>query len=155
MSDWDKRWMDTAYQKGTWSKDRSRKCGAVIVTLENDEVCNGWNGFPRGVDDDVEARHARPIKYLWSEHAERNALYNACRRGKSTFGCKIYQTLYPCAHCARALIQSGICEVVTISPDWEDATYAEEFAVTKEMLAEAGVKVRFVDGEVLVRNENI
>lgn len=139
--------MDTARQKGSWSKDRSRKVGAVIVSDDEVEVSNGWNGFPRKIDDDVEARHQRPAKYLWSEHSERNALYNAARMGRATKGCRIYQTMYPCAHCARGLIQSGIREVVTFEPDWNDLTYADEFAVTKEMLAEAGVDVRFMIGQ--------
>jgi dCMP deaminase len=147
--------MGTASDKGSWSKDRSRKIGSVIVTYENDEVSNGWNGFPRKINDDVEARHQRPAKYLWSEHSERNAIYNAARLGRATYGCKIYQTMYPCAHCARAIIQSGIVEVVTYEPDWNDPTYAEEFAVTKEMLAEADVKVRFIEGEAPKRVENL
>lgn len=147
--------MDTALQKGSWSKDRSRKVGAVIVDQDNVEVSNGWNGFPRKVDDDVEARHQRPAKYLWSEHSERNALYNAARKGRATEGCKIYQSLYPCAHCARGIIQSGIVEVITVEPNWDDTTYADEWAVTKEMFEEAGVEVRFVEGESPTRVETI
>ena len=143
---WDERWMATAVQKGSWSKDRSRKVGAVIVDKDNVEVSNGWNGFPRKINDDVEERHQRPAKYLWSEHSERNALYNAARKGRATEGCRIYQSMYPCAHCARGIIQSGIVEVITVEPDWEDLTYKEEFAVTREMLDEAGVQVRFMDG---------
>ncbi len=148
---WDERWMGSARDKGSWSKDRSRKVGAVIVNQRNVEVSNGWNGFPRNINDDVEERHQRPAKYLWSEHSERNALYNAASEGRATKGCRIYQTMYPCAHCARGLIQSGIVEVITIEPDWNDLTYAEEFAVTREMLAEAGIKVRFMEGEAAPR----
>jgi dCMP deaminase len=147
---WDARWLDEAAKRGSWSKDRSRKVGAIIVKDDTDVVA-GWNGFPRGIDDEVEERHQRPAKYLWSEHSERNAIYNAARMGRATDGCRIYQTMYPCAHCARALIQSGIVEVITYEPDWNDLTYAEEFAVTKEMLAEAGVHVRFVEGSSPIR----
>jgi dCMP deaminase len=147
--------MDTALQKGSWSKDRSRKVGAVIVDRDNVEVSNGWNGFPRKIDDEIEDRHQRPAKYLWSEHSERNALYNAARKGRATAGCRIYQSMYPCAHCARGIIQSGIVEVITVEPNWDDATYAEEFAVTKEMLAEAGVTVRFMEGQTPVRADSL
>ncbi len=152
---WDERWMATAVQKGSWSKDRSRKVGAVIVDKDNVEVSNGWNGFPRKINDDVEERHQRPAKYLWSEHSERNALYNAARKGRATDGCRIYQSMYPCAHCARGIIQSGIVEVITVEPDWDDLTYADEFAVTKAMLDEAGVNVRFMDGETPVRKVDV
>lgn len=145
-SNWDDRWMATAVHKGSFSKDRSRKIGAVIVNGDA-EVSNGWNGFPRKVNDDVEERHQRPAKYLWCEHSERNALYNAARMGRATMGCRIYQTMYPCAACARGIIQCGIVEVITVEPDWDDLTYKDEFEVTKEMLAEAGVRVRFMEGE--------
>jgi dCMP deaminase len=152
---WDERWMAMTQLVASWSKDRSRKVGCVIVDQDNVEVSNGWNGFPRLINDDIEARHQRPAKYLWSTHSEANAVYNSCRKGRSTLGCKIYQALYPCAHCARAIIQCGIVEVITIEPNWDDPTYAEEFAVSREMLEEAGVKVRFVQGESLVQKTNV
>ncbi len=151
--EWDRRWMSDVQVKASWSKDRSRKVACVIVDQDNVEVSHGWNGFPRQVDDDVEDRHQRPLKYLWTEHAERNALYNAARKGRATAGCKSYQALYPCAHCARAMIQCGIMEIVTVEPDWADPTYSDEWAVSKTMLAEAGIRVRFVEGESLVRKE--
>jgi dCMP deaminase len=154
-SDWDKRWLGSAADKGSWSKDRSRKIGCVIVNPDNVEVSNGWNGFPRGIDDDVETRHVRPTKYLWTEHAERNALYNAARTGRATKGCSIYQTMFPCVPCARGIIQAGLIEVITREPDWNDSTYGEEWGVAKEMLEEADVTIRFVEGEHMSRNENI
>jgi dCMP deaminase len=114
-------------------------------------VAHGWNGFPRGVDDDVDERHERPAKYLWTEHAERNAIYNAAAIGAATAGCTMYLPWYPCTGCARAIIQSGISEVVCVEPDWGDSTYATEFAVTKEMFNDTlsgkyPVKVRFLKG---------
>jgi dCMP deaminase len=141
---WDARWLSQAEHSASWSKDRSRHVGAVIVRGDID-ISKGWNGFPRKINDEVDERHERPLKYLWTEHAERNAIYNAAKHGFATDGCRIYQTLYPCAHCARAIIQSGIIEVITTEPDWNDPTYAEEFKVTKQMLAEASVSVRFLD----------
>jgi len=145
MSTWDKRWMDLASLVATWSKDRSRKCGAVIVDNDQRLVSIGWNGFPRGVDDDVDERHARPAKYKFTEHAERNALYNSAALGNSTKGCTMYIPWYPCADCARAIIQSGIVEIVCKQPDWDDAIWAADFAVTREMLAEAGIYARWYD----------
>ena len=153
--EWDRRWMSDVENKASWSKDRSRKVGCVIVDQENVEVSHGWNGFPRKVDDTIEERHQRPMKYLWTEHAERNALYNAARKGRATAGCKSYQALFPCSHCARALIQCGIVEVITVEPDWNDPTYAEEFTVSRQMLKEANISVRFVEGQALTRKENI
>ena len=131
----------------TWSKDRSRKTSAVIMDSCGDTiVAIGWNGFPRGIDDEVEARHERPAKYLWTEHAERNAIYNAARKGVSTLGCLMFMPWYPCADCARAIIQAGIFEVYCVEPDWDDPRWADDFKVVKEMLDEADVAVTFVDG---------
>ena len=148
---WDRRWMDIARLVSTWSKDRSRKVGAVIVDDRHHVVALGWNGFPRGVDDDVEDRHRRPAKYAWTEHAERNAVFNAAASGNATLGCTIYVPWYPCADCARAIVQAGIGVIVGVEPDWNDPKYSADFAVVKEMLAEAGVRVRFVEGEAPVQ----
>jgi len=143
---WDTRWMSVAKLVSEWSKDRSRKCGAVIVDSRNVLVSLGWNGFPRGVNDDCDERHTRPAKYLWTEHAERNAIYNASANGHPTKGCTMYLPWYPCADCARAIIQSGITEIVGIEPDWNDLTYSADFAVVREMLIESDVACRFIEG---------
>lgn len=124
----------------SWSKDPSRKVGAVIVTQDQQGVARGWNGAPRGCEE----VHERPRKYLRTEHAERNAFYNAARIGVATRGARLYSTLYPCADCARGAIQCGIVEVVAPEPDWSDATYADSFAESREMFAEAGIVCRFV-----------
>lgn len=149
---WDERWMMLAGHIASWSKDRSRKTAAVIVDADNRILSIGWNGFPREVDDNVEARHERPAKYKWTEHAERNAIYNAAALGIMLRGTTMYLPWYPCADCARAIIQSGIAELVCIEPDWEDPVWAEDFAVVREMFDEAFLCVRFVDGEPPVKD---
>lgn len=146
MSNWDERWIDLCKLVASWSKDRSRQVGAVVVDNRNTIVSVGWNGFPRGIDDDVESRHTRPAKYLWTEHAERNAIYNACSKGVSLLDTTIYLLWYPCADCARAIIQCGIKYIVCVEPDWYDRKYAEDFAVVKFMLREADIDIRYLDG---------
>ena len=156
MNNWDAHWMGLArYVANSKSKDRSRKVAAVIVNNDNVDVATGWNGFPRGINDDVEERHQRPAKYRYSVHAEMNAITNSARTGRSTYGCKMYQTLYPCSNCTLALIQAGIKEVITIEPDWNDATYIDDYKISKELLEEAGIKVRFLEGEHAQRIEVI
>lgn len=145
MSNWDRRWIELCQLISSWSKDRSRKVGAVIVDDRNNVISLGWNGFPRDVDDNVESRHERPMKYLFTEHAERNAIYNAAAKGVSLLGCKVYLQWYPCADCARAIIQSGISEVICVEPDWNDPTYKNDFEVTREMLYDSGILVRFLE----------
>ena len=60
MSNWEQKFFDLADHISTWSKDRSTKVGCVIVGKNNEIVSAGYNGFPRGIDDNVEARHERP-----------------------------------------------------------------------------------------------
>ena len=146
-SKWDERFMDLARHVATWSKDRSRKVGAVIVGPNHEVRAMGYNGFPRGANDDAEERHQRPAKYRWTEHAERNAIYNAALTGVQTEACTIYLPWYPCMDCARAIVQAGIFEVVAIEPDWNDPTFAQDFADVKTLFAECQVSVRFLAGE--------
>lgn len=141
---WDTRFLEIASQISGWSKDRSTKVGCVIVGPGNEIRSTGVNGFPRGVDDNAEYRHERPMKYKWTEHAERNAIYNAARVGVPVMGCRIYVSWYPCMDCARAIVQSGIAEVICAEPDWKDPRWGADFAETPKCLAEGGVKVRFV-----------
>jgi hypothetical protein len=96
-STWDQRFMMLAHQIAHWSKESGRRVGAVIVGPDKEIRSTGFNGFPRGVRDDIPERHSRETgaKYLWSSHAERNAIYNAARIGVSVKGCVMYVPWYP------------------------------------------------------------
>jgi dCMP deaminase len=134
-----------AEHAATKSKDRSTKVGAVIVGTSHNVLSIGFNGFPRGVNDDVDSRHERPIKYMFTEHAERNAVYNAARHGIRLEGATLYLNGggLPCADCARAVIQAGIVEVVSMDKpfDGKGGMWAESERVSAEMFKEAGVRV--------------
>jgi dCMP deaminase len=146
---WDKRFLELALLVASWSKDRSRKVGCVIVGPDREVRTLGYNGFPRGVDDDLESRHVRPIKYQWTEHAERNAIYNAARVGVSLKGCTAYLPWFPCIDCARAIAQVGIAELVCgQQPDLTDPTFGDQFARVPVLLEEAGVSLRFEEMEL-------
>jgi dCMP deaminase len=138
---WDAYFIELCRHLATLSKDQSTKLGCVIVGPAREVRATGYNSFPRGIDDDVQSRQERPQKYLYFEHAERNALYHAARVGIPVSGCSLYCQWLPCADCARAIIQTGIVEVVVVDmsmPDrWNDSVKAGA-----EMLKEAGVLVR-------------
>lgn len=137
--------MEVAQLVSTWSKDRTTKVGCVVVSPDRDIKVTGYNGFPRGCDDNIEARHDRNgDKYKWAEHAERNSVFAAARMGESLSGCSIYSTLFPCADCARAIIQSGISLLVTFEPDLSNEKWGQDFSIAINMLHEAGVRVRYV-----------
>jgi len=145
--DWDYRWLELADHVGSWSKDRSTKVGCVIVGDANQVLALGYNGFPRGVDDYVPERHQRPRKYQWTEHAERNAIYNAARTGTRLTGAVLYVPWFPCIDCARGVIQAGISAIVTRTPESYAVEFmkrwGEDFKVSYEILSEAKVQVRY------------
>lgn len=138
---WDKRFLEVATLTASWSKDRSTQVGAVIVGSKKEIRAMGYNGFPRGVNDDIDERHERPVKYEFTEHAERNAIYNACYTGVSLDGCTIYITHLPCSDCARAIIQSGIKRVVVKGDNQLRASWQTSSDIAAAMFKEANVKL--------------
>ena len=145
MTNWDERFMALAALVGSWSKDRSTKVGCVVIGRFNEVRAVGYNGFVRGVDDDDDAKHTRPAKYRWTEHAERNAIYHAAQAGIPLSGCKMYLPWFPCMDCARAIVQSGIRELVAVKPNVADERWGPDFQDAIEMFEETGTVVRFVD----------
>lgn len=142
-TDWDQRFIDLAEYIGNWSKDRSTKVGAVIVDDDKRVVGMGYNGFPAGFDDEIDSRHERPVKYAYTEHAERNAIFTAARNGSHIKGCTMYLKWFPCVDCARAIIQSGIKRVVCTKPDFDDVRWGHSFKVSHELLVECGVELTY------------
>jgi dCMP deaminase len=142
--DWDDRFLELAHHVGQWSKDESRKVGCVIVGPHREVRAIGYNGFPRGIDDDASDRNERPAKYLWTEHAERNAIYQAARIGTPLDGCSMYLEWFPCMACARALVQVGIARLVATRPDMLDPRWGEEFATALALLKEAKIFMELV-----------
>lgn len=143
---WDLKFMGLARHIAGWSKDQSRGVGCVIVGPSSHEVrATGYNGFPRGADDSDQERHQRPAKYGWSEHAERNAVFNAARVGTPLEGCTAYSTLFPCEDCARALVQAGIRRLVSVAPDFNDPTYGPRFRTSVLILEEGAIAIDDID----------
>ena len=146
-ADWDSRWMALAQLVATWSKDRGRKVGAVIVGSDNEVRSTGFNGIPRGVNDNVEERHDAETgeKYLWVSHAERNAIYNAALLGVSTKNCTIYVPWYPCIECAKAIVQAGVAKIVCFEPDLADSNWGRDFEKSLIILGEGSVVTKLVE----------
>lgn len=145
-------WIDIAERISYQSKDRSTKVGCVIVSPHNTILSTGWNGFPRGVIDTDEAKHERPAKYEWTEHAERNAIFNAARQGISLEGATAYLNWepYPCVECCRALVQSGVVRIVGPNRPFGgfgNGVHYDTDNVTHQMVAETGIEVNMVDYE--------
>ena len=123
------------------SKDPSTQVGACIVNSEKRILSMGYNGMPRCCSDDEFpwGKEENPLdsKYLYVCHAELNAILN-CASG-NVRGCTVYTTLFPCNECAKAIIQSGIAEVVYMSDKYSDS---DSVLASKRMFTTAGVKFR-------------
>jgi dCMP deaminase len=142
---WDNRYLSLAEAVSSWSKDPSRKIGAVAVGAKGQVLAQGYNGFPRGLEDTDDRYLIRERKYELVVHAEMNVIYNATYNGVSLDGATLYVTGLPvCSECAKGIIQVGIKRVVMrkmeIPPTWEAS-----WRKTKEMFDETGIQFEFVE----------
>ena len=137
---WDEYFMALAHLAAWRSKDPSTQVGACIVNFSNRVVGIGYNGMPSGCDDNEfpweKEGESQDTKYPYVVHAELNAILNSIQ---NLAGCRIYVSLFPCNECAKAIIQSGIKEII-----YESDKYADTAAViaSKRMLRAAGIKLR-------------
>lgn len=135
MTNWDLRFIGLAQYISQWSKDPSTKVGAVIADRKNRIISIGYNGFPRGINDD-ERLIDRNKKLAMILHAEKNALIFA---NKSLENAVIYTYPFmPCSACAASIIQAGITRVVSVLN--ENPRWVENFKLSQEMFEEAGVE---------------
>ena len=137
---WDEFFMGAALLCAKRSKDPNTQVGACIGNNENRILSVGYNGFPSGCDDDVfpwerSADDSFNTKYLYVCHAELNAILNC--RGRNLTNSRIYVALFPCNECAKAIIQSGIKEVIYLSDKYADTPATK---ASKRMFDAAGVK---------------
>ena len=171
--DWDKYFMTMVYLVSMKSKDASTKIGAVVVDESHSILSTGFNGLCRGVQDDMSGvdpetgvvagkgysvsfpnRLVRPEKYHWFEHAERNSIYNAARKGVALLNSVMYTQGVPCSDCARSVIQAGI-KTVVVHKKWEETglytenqKWVESANRSKRMFFEAGIKLIDWEGDI-------
>ena len=134
---WDEYFMGVAMLAARRSKDPNTQVGACIVSPDNIIISTGYNGMPKGCSDDEFPwdRSGEETKYPYVVHAELNAILNA--NGRDLRGSRRYVALFPCNECAKAIIQSGVAEVLYLS-DKYDGTPMN--LASKRMLDAAGVK---------------
>lgn len=140
---WDEYFMSISHLSGMRSKDPSTQVGACIVNQDNRIVGIGYNGLPFGCHDDEypweREGEFKETKYAYVVHAELNAILNSTSSLKD---CSIYVSLFPCNECAKAIIQSGITEVVYESNKYANTDPAK---ASERMLKSAGVNLRQLD----------
>lgn len=136
---WDDFFMGVAILAAQRSKDPGTQVGACIVSEDNKIVSVGYNGMPIGCDDDDfpwnrEGEYL-DTKYPYVCHAELNAILNA--HSPHLKGCKVYVPLFPCNECCKAIIQSGIKEVIYLSDKYAET---DSVKASKRMMDAAGVR---------------
>jgi len=156
---WDAYFLGLAALASFRSKDPSTQNGACVVDpISLNVLALGYNGFPRGCDDDDdrfpwvrEATNQCETKFPYVEHAERNAIYGAVKKGVSLDGAHMYiyseKGYYSCDECTRAIIQSGIKKVI-MSYAIKDNTDKYNWTATKRMYEASGVNL-----EIICRND--
>ena len=139
---WDEYFMGVSILSAQRSKDPNTQVGACIVSPDNKILSMGYNGLPAGCSDDEFPwdRTGEDTKYKYVVHAELNAVLNA--NGKSLKGARLYVALFPCNECAKAIIQSGIKEIIYLSDKYADTLST---LASKRMLDAAGVVYRKLD----------
>ena len=139
-SNWDTRYLALAWHFGTWSKDPSRQIGAVAIGPKGEIIAQGYNGFPRGIEDTDERYEVREEKYKYVVHAEMNCIYNAASNGVSLKDSTVYvHGLLACSECAKGLIQVGVKRVMAFSKDTPER-WIESNKLTEELFEEAGIE---------------
>ena len=136
---WDEYFMGVAKLSGLRSKDPNTQVGCCIVSQDNKILSVGYNGLPKGCSDDEfpwvrEGEDPLKTKYVYTVHSELNAILNF--RGGSLEGAKLYVSLFPCNECAKAIIQSGIKEVIYDCNKYDGSTAVQ---ASMRMFDAAGV----------------
>ena len=153
---WDELFMRHAYLIATKSKDKHTKIGAVLVK-DKSVISEGYNGFPRNVNDNIEERNNRPLKYEYIVHSEMNCLCNCSKKGISSDGSTLYCFALPCSNCTKSLINAGIKELV-YHKQWDDIginknndKWKESVKHSEIMLKESSIIVRVFDKKLDVK----
>lgn len=138
---WDEYFMGIAILSAQRSKDNNTQVGSCIVSDENKILSLGYNGMPIGCPDDNMPwkRSGAPLetKYMFVCHAELNAILNS--PAPSLKGSRVYTTLFPCNECTKAIIQSGIREVIYLDDKYNGT---DTDLAAKMMFDMAGVTYR-------------
>lgn len=108
----DAHFLREAYAQAALSPDPSTQNGAVLVNGRGEIIGRGHNRFAAGVAATPGRLAVRAQKYPRTLHAEEGAIWDAVRDGRNIEGATLYVGWFCCAHCAIAILESGIGKVV-------------------------------------------
>lgn len=143
---WYGRYLDVAKVVSSWSKDPSTQVGAVAVGTKGQILAQGYNGYPRGMDDSNYEQ--RELKYSRIVHAEMNCIYNASWNGVSLNDAYMFVYGMPVCHeCAKGIIQVGIKKVIVPYKLDVPNKWAISTELTKAFFDEAGISYEYTEYE--------
>lgn len=150
IPNWDYKYCELARHFSEWSKDPSTCVGAVTVGDNGQILSQGYNGFPRGIEDTSHRLSNRELKYKYIVHAEMNCIYNASLNGTSLKNSTLYVYGLPvCSECAKGVIQVGISRVVIYTPnvtlDEFQGTWMDSYLISSNMFDECNVDYIWYD----------
>jgi dCMP deaminase len=138
---WHSMFMGVALLAAARSKDGRKRNGACIASADNKILGVGYNGLPRGCDDEDPSywadNDADPLqsRHSYIVHAEVNAILNCVVLPLT--GSTIYATQFPCPRCVQSIIQVGIQRVVYLE---KKSHHVASNGASDKMLADAGVE---------------
>jgi len=142
MKDFNKIYLNILDSLKELSDDKKRKVSSIIVK-DNNIISYGVNVIPNESSKN-ENRCGKDLKKYWLEHSERNAIFKAAKKGIALEGSEMYVNYFPCADCARAIIQSGIKKVYSPKPNLEESKWKESWKESIFILTEADVEIEFI-----------
>jgi dCMP deaminase len=138
-----------SYQVARTSPDTSNQNGAVLLDPAGHILSFGCNKFPPGVVITSGLLEHREKKLFYIEHAERNTLFAAARKGP-TYNTTLICPWFACADCARAIVLMGVHKVIghfermQLTPErWKESVDAG-----LKLIKDAGVEVEFWSGSL-------
>ena len=141
-NNWDIFCMELAQKVAQEAKCLKRKVGAIIVNESYEILAMGYNSSPNGVQNCCDkgyclrqnSKSGENLDMCLSTHAEINAILHCLKQRVNCEGLTMYVTTFPCTNCMKAIINSGIKEVV----------YLEDYnaPLSKQLASQSGVKIR-------------
>ena len=143
---WKIRYFKLAKKISEWSKDPSTKVGAICIGKQGQVLSQGYNGFPRNFDDDLEKYKNRELKYKYIVHAEMNCIYHATLNGISLQDSSLFvYGLDICSECAKGIVQVGIKNVYTCSKPTVSDYWRQSFIITDDIFKKGDVNYEKYD----------
>lgn len=122
---------------------------AALLIKSNKIMLRGLNILPPGVKYRKE-RFEGENRHFYLNHAERDVVYKAARKGLITDGLTMVMPWLPCIPCANAIITSGV-KTLIIHKQMIERTrkkWQQELRNAVQMLKEAKVNIIAYDGKI-------